>query len=371
MKIAVVTTSRSEYSSNRWIIKEIQSDEDLELRLFVGGTHLSSIFGQTYKEIEKDGIKDFYKIEFTFGSDSPQALSKSVGVAIISVAQIFEKDRPDFLLINGDRYELYGFIIPAMMYGIPVGHIGGGEITEGAIDDQIRHSITKLSHLHFVSCKEYARNISLLGEEDWRIHVVGAEGLENIIRLNFYTQEELFKEIGLNLKKPTILVTYHPATAERNVSVEEQITCLLRALEKFKDLQIIFTAPGAEVGSEIIFKKIKQFVSQNSDRSKFFESLGGKLYLSILKNVKCIVGNSSSGIIEAPTLRIPTINIGNRQKGRVKAKSVIDVGYSTDEIIKALSKILSDPEYIEEITSGNSPFGSGYVSRRIIMEIFV
>ena len=369
MKIAVVTTSRSEYSLDRWTIKEIQSDQNLELQLLVGGSHLSPPFGETYKEIEEDGIKDFYKIEFTFGSDSSQALSKSVGVAAISVAQIFEKDRPDFLLINGDRYELYSFIIPAMMFRIPIGHIGGGEVTEGAIDDQIRHSITKLSHLHFVSCKEYARNISLLGEEDWRIHIVGAEGLENIIRLNFYTQEELSEKIGLNLKKPTILATYHPATAEKHISVKQQISSLLEALEKIENLQIIFTAPGVEVGSEIIMKKVKQFVSQNSGKTRFFESLGGKLYLSILKNVRCIVGNSSSGIIEAPALKLPTINIGSRQKGRVRAKSVIDISYDVDKITNTLERILSDKEYVEKITSGHSPFGDGKVSKRIVRAI--
>lgn len=369
MKIAVVTTSRSEYSLLRWIIKEIGDDKELELQLLCGGSHLSSFFGESYKEIEEDGIRSFYKVEFTFGSDSSQALSKSVGVAIMSVAQIFENDRPDFLLVNGDRYELYGFVIPAMMFNIPIGHIGGGEITEGALDDRIRHSITKLSHLHFVSCEEYARNVSLLGEEDWRIHIVGAEGLENIIRMGFYNQEDLSRKIGLDLRKPTVLVTYHPATAEREVSVEQQIDVLLEALGRFKNLQIIFTAPSVEEGFEIIFKKVKQFVSQNAERAKFLETLGGKFYLSLMKNVKCVIGNSSSGIIEAPALKIPTINIGNRQKGRLKAKSIIDVGYDVNEIFNSLHKIIDDPMFVQTLVSNGSLLEGGYVSKRIVQAI--
>lgn len=369
IKIAVVTSTRSEYSLDRWIIKEIQNDKDLELQLLVGGSHLASLFGKTCEEIEADGIKNFYKIEFTFGSDSPQALSKSVGVAAISVAQIFEMDKPDFLLLNGDRYELFAFVVSAMLFKIPIGHIGGGEITKGAIDDQIRHSITKLSHLHFVSCEVYARNISLLGEEDWRIHIVGAEGLENIVKLKFYSKQEILEKIGLDLNKPTILVTYHPATVEREISVAQQIGGLLETLGKFKNLQIIFTAPGVEVGSEIILKKVKQFISQNSDRARFFESLGGKLYLSVLKNVRCVVGNSSGGLIEAPTLKVPTINIGNRQGGRVRAKSVIDVSYDANEIAKALHRILNDHQFVKEIISDVNLFGDGYVSKRIIKVI--
>jgi GDP/UDP-N,N'-diacetylbacillosamine 2-epimerase (hydrolysing) len=369
MKIAVVTTARSEYSLNRWIIKRILDDKDLELQLLVGGSHFASLYGETYKEIEGDGINNFYKIEFSLGSDSHQALSKSVGVATISVAQIFEYDRPDFLLVNGDRYELFAFAIPALLFRIPIGHIGGGEITEGAIDDMVRHSITKCSSLHFVSCEEYARNISLLGEEDWRIHIVGAEGIENIIKLGEYSLEELKKMLDLDLSKPTVLISYHPATAEININPEEQIDILLNALDQFKDLQLIFTAPGVEHGAEIFFKRIESFILTNPERARFYKSLGGKLYLSVLRNVKCIIGNSSSGIIEAPFLKVPTINIGNRQKGRVRAKSVIDVGYDTQKIAELLKRILSDHSFVREITSGKYPFGNGNVSNNVINAI--
>ena len=369
MKIAVVTTTRSEYSLNRWIIKRILDDKDLELQLLVGGSHFASLYGETYKEIEEDGINNFYKIEFTLSSDSPQALSKSVGVAAISVAQIFANDKPDFLLVNGDRYELFAFIIPALLYRIPIGHIGGGEITEGSIDDMIRHSITKCSSLHFVSCEEYAKNVSLLGEEDWRIHIVGAEGIENIIKLGEYSLGEIRKMLNLDLLNPTVLVSYHPATAEINITPEDQINILLRTLEQFNNIQIIFTAPGVEHGAEIFFKKIEDFALRYPERVRFYKSLGGKLYLSILKNVKCIIGNSSSGIIEAPFLKIPTINIGNRQKGRVRAKSVIDVDYDPQKIAYLLKRILEDDNFVHEITSGRYPFGNGNVSNNVINAI--
>ena len=369
MKIAVVTTTRSEYSLNRWVIKRILNDRDLELQLLVGGSHFASLYGKTYKEIEEDGVNNFYKIEFTLGSDSFQALSKSVGVASISVAQIFEYDKPDFLLINGDRYELFAFVMPALLFRIPIGHIGGGEITEGAIDDMVRHSITKCASLHFVSCEEYARNISLLGEEDWRIHIVGAEGIENIIKLKQYSLGELKKFLSLDLSKPTVLISYHPATAEINIGPEEQIDILLKALDQFKDLQLVFTAPGVEHGAEIFFKKVENYASKYPERVKFYKSLGGKLYLSVLKNVKCIIGNSSSGIIEAPFLKIPTINIGNRQRGRVKIKSVIDVGYDPQKIAELLKRILSDHSFVRAITSGKYPFGNGNVSNNIVNAI--
>jgi len=365
MKIAVVTTTRSEYSLNRWIIKRILDDKDLELQLLVGGSHFASLYGETYKEIEADGINNFYKIEFTLSSDSPQALSKSVGVAAISVAQIFANDKPDFLLVNGDRYELFAFIIPALLYRIPIGHIGGGEITEGSIDDMIRHSITKCSSLHFVSCEEYAKNVSLLGEEDWRIHIVGAEGIENIIKLGEYSLGEIRKMLNLDLLNPTVLVSYHPATAEINITSEDQINILLKSLEQFNNIQIIFTAPGVEHGANIFFKKIEDFALRYPERIRFYKSLGGKLYLSILKNVRCIMGNSSSGIIEAPFLKIPTINIGNRQKGRVRAKSVIDVDYDPQKIAYLLKRILEDDNFVHEITSGRYPFGNGNVSNNV------
>jgi len=366
MKIGVVTTSRSEYSLNRWVIKGIIEDKDLELQLLVGGSHFSKTFGNTFTEIEEDNIKNYYKIEFLLDSDTPQALSKSIGVATISIAQIFERDRPDFLLINGDRYELFAFVIPAILFKIPIGHIGGGEVTEGAIDDRIRHSLTKLSHLHFVSCKEYAQNIRLLGEEKWRIHIVGAEGIENIIRLGLFDKNEILNKIGLDLDNPTILISFHPATEENSVSVEEQIDSVLKALDRFKGLQYIFTAPGAEVGSNIVIEKIKSFVHKHKDKSIYVENLGGKMYLSVLKNCKCIVGNSSSGIIEAPFLKVPTLNIGNRQKGRVRAKSVIDVAYNSEEIYQKLKTILTNRDYVLQITSGEYPFGDGKVSDKVI-----
>ncbi|ADA66517.1 UDP-N-acetyl-D-glucosamine 2-epimerase, UDP-hydrolysing [Thermotoga petrophila RKU-10] len=368
MKIAFFTFTRAEYGLLRWSIKRAQGCPDFDVRVFVGGSHIAKSYGMSVNEIINDGVKIDYLVDFLLDSDEPSALSKSVGVGIVSISQILINYKPDFIVILGDRYELYVTIIPALLYRIPIIHIAGGEITEGALDEQIRHSITKLSHIHIVSNERYAENISKMGEEDWRIHVLGSPGIENIYRFKLKSIEELKEELGIDFSVPTILVTYHPVTLETRVTTEEQIENLLEALSYFKDFQIVFTAPGAEVERGIIMDKIQTFVRENP-RAFLFKNLGTLLYLSIAKHSKVVVGNSSSGIIEIPSLKVPTVNIGDRQKGRIAAESVIHCGYDSDSIIKAIKKAIEDKNFIEKVKNVRNPYdpyGDGDFSGRFL-----
>ena len=362
MKIAIFTATRAEYGLLRWTIKSLQ--ELFEIYVIVGGTHLSSIDGYTIKEVKKDKIKNILKLPFLNVSKTAPALTSSIGNGLIQISQVFSYIRPDFLLILGDRYELFIPAIGSMMFGIPIIHLSGGERTEGLIDEQVRHAITKMVHIHMPSTTLYAENISKMGEEDWRIHIVGAPGLENIKRLELYKKEEILKLTGIDVNKDTVICTYHPVTLEGEDSVRWQIKNLLEALSKF-DLQIVFTRPNAEVGSDEIVNMIKKFVNDNS-RAYFFDSLGSRLYLSFLKYAKAIIGNSSSGIIEAPSFSIPTVNIGNRQEGRLQPESVIQTGYSVDEIYKGIGKALYDREFLAKIKTIKNPYGDGNVSKYVI-----
>jgi len=355
LKVAFFTFTRAEYGLLRWSIKELQNNEKFHVELFVGGAHLAKRYGITVEEIEKDCARIDHTVEFLIDSDTPAAFSKSVGIAIVSVAQVFTNDKPDIIVILGDRYELYTAVVPALLHNIPIVHIEGGAKTIGAIDEQVRHSITKLSHVHVVSTKEYAENISRMGEEDWRIQVLGSPGIENIYRFRLKSIEELRKELGIDLSVPTILVTYHPVTLERKITTEEQIVNLLEALIHFKDFQIIFTASGAEVESNVIMKKIQKFVESNQ-KAFLFDNLGSLLYLSVAKHCKAVVGNSSSGIIEIPSLKVPTVNIGDRQKGRVAAESVIHCGYDSKDIVKAIEKAVGDEEFLKKVSKVRNPY---------------
>lgn len=366
MRVAVVTTSRSEYSADCRIIKALEQNADFDLRLIVGGTHFSKEHGETCRDIEKDGFKDYYKLKTVFDSDAPEKLAEYVSATMKEAAVLLADIKPDILLLNGDRFELYAFAVPALLLNIPLAHIGGGEITAGAFDDNIRHSITKLAHFHFVSCEDYARNISRLGEEDWRIHIVGAEGLENIVKQRKMSLTEVNERIGLDLSKPTILITYHPATAEFRFNPLQQIGIVLEALAEFGGVQFLFTAPAPDPGAEVIREKIAEFCEKHPDNAKFIENLGPKLYINVARYVKCVAGNSSSGIIEIPFLKVPTINIGKRQDGRKKSKSVLDVPLNAGRIVNALQQVMNDSEYVAQLTSGPFLFGDGQVSGRVL-----
>jgi len=365
--IFIFTSTRADYGLQRWIIKEMQKNNKINTYLVVGGTHLSEEYGNTIEEILKDNIENIIKVPFLNNSLDVSSLTSSIGNGIIQASQIFSLYKPNYVILACDRYELFIMAIAALLYQVPIIHLHGGENTTGVIDEQVRHAITKMAHIHMPSTELYAENISKMGEEDWRIHIVGAPGLENIKRLELYKKEEILKLTDIDVDKNTIICTYHPVTLEGEDSVRWQIKNLLEALSKF-DLQIVFTRPNAEVGSDEIVNMIKEFVD-NNPKAYFFDSLGSKLYLSFLKYAKAVVGNSSSGIIEVPSFLIPTVNIGNRQEGRLQPESVIQTGYSVNEICKGIEKAMYDTEFLTKIKTIKNPYGDGNASKYVIETI--
>lgn len=335
-KVCVVTGTRAEYGLLKPLIKRINNDSNMELQLVVTGMHLSPEFGLTYQEIEQDGFKITERNEMLLSSDTPNGITKSIGLGIIGFADIFTKIVPSIVIILGDRYEIFAAATAAMIHRIPIAHIHGGELTEGVIDESIRHAITKMSILHFTSTESYRSRIIQMGEQPERVFCVGALGVENIKKQPLMNKHELEESINLKLDKPYILVAFHPVTLEYN-TVKEQFENLLEALDGMKDYQIVFTKANADTDGRIINYKIDEYVNNNRKRAAAFASLGMIRYLSALRYCDMIVGNSSSGIIEAPSFHIPTINIGDRQRGRVRGKSIIDCGSTSKEIIKAIN----------------------------------
>jgi GDP/UDP-N,N'-diacetylbacillosamine 2-epimerase (hydrolysing) len=363
-KIFMFTSTRADYGLQRLMIKRMQICTKFNTYLIVGGAHLLEKYGYTVNEISRDNIKNIIQLPFLNDLTDKFSLVSSVGDGLKRISRIFFTYKPDYIILLGDRYELFIMAITALICQIPIIHLHGGELTEGVIDEQVRHAITKMAHIHMPSTELYAENISKMGEENWRIHIVGAPGLENIKKSKLYTKEKILKLTGVDVNKPTIICTYHPVTLEGEDSVRWQIKNLWEALSKF-DLQIIFTRPNAEVGSDNIVNMIKKFVD-NNPKAYFFDSLGSKLYLSFLKYAKAVVGNSSSGIIEAPSFLIPTVNIGNRQEGRLQPESVIQTGYSINEIYKGLEKALYDTEFLTKIKNIKNPYGNGEATKYVV-----
>ena len=330
-KVCIVTGTRAEYGLLRPIIKKVDNGADMELQLVATGMHLSPEFGLTYQEIEQDGFAITERNEMLLSSDTPNGITKSVGLGIIGFADIFTRIEPDMVIILGDRYEVLAAATAAMIHRIPIAHIYGGELTLGAIDDAIRHSITKMSTLHFTSTKEYKKRVIQLGEEPDHVFCVGALSVENIKTQNLMSREKLSQSIGFSLDMPYVMVTFHPVTLENNTA-GEQFENLLAALEQHKEYHIIFTKANADTDGRIINQKIDQYVEWNHNRAIAFVSLGMIRYLSALQYCEMVIGNSSSGITEAPSFHVPTINIGNRQSGRIRAESVIDCGNRVEEI---------------------------------------
>ena len=339
-KICVVTGSRSEYSLLFYLLKAIKNHKLLKLSLVVTGSHLSSEYGSTYKEIIKDGFKIHSKINIIDNKNNSFSLSKSTGIGLISFSKVFEKIKPDLIIILGDRYEMLAVASAALYKNIPIAHIHGGESTEGAIDEAIRHSITKMSWFHFTATAKYRERVIQLGENPDRVFNVGGLGVHALSKINIYSKKYLEKKFSVKFNKLNLLVTLHPVTLENKTS-ENNITQLLNALKNFKNSNIFFTMPNADKDSKIITIKIKEFVSNNSKNCFFFKSLGLKYYYSFLKNVDAVIGNSSSGIIEAPSFKVPTINIGDRQKGRIFATSIINCKPREKDIINAINQISS------------------------------
>ncbi len=362
-KVCVVTGTRAEYGLLYWLMKEIEADDSLDLQVIVTGMHLSPEFGLTYKEVEKE-FKIDKKIEMLLSSDTPVGISKSMGLAQISFAESYEELKPDIVVVLGDRYEIFSAAAAAMIARIPIAHIHGGEATEGLIDESIRHSITKMSHLHFTAAEDYRKRVIQLGEDPKRVFNVGGMGIENIKRLKLLNREEFEKSINFKFNKKNILVTFHPVTLENSTS-KEQFQELLEVLDSLEETSIIFTKANSDTDGRVINQMIDDYVSKNSNRAAAFASLGQLRYLSALQFMDAVVGNSSSGLIEAPSFKIGTINIGDRQKGRIKAESVIDCAPNRKEIREAFEKLYS-AEFQGRLKNVSNPYGDGMVSRKIV-----
>lgn len=362
-KLCIVTGSRAEYGLLKPLMEEIKGDKALSLQVIATGMHLSPEFGLTYREIEKDKFRIDEKIEILLSSDSQVGTSKSMGLAMAGFAEAYGRLSPDIAVVLGDRFEIFCATAAALVCGVPVAHIHGGEITEGAIDDAFRHSITKMSHLHFAAVEEYRRRIIQLGESPDRVFNVGALGLDNIKKTGLLSRNELENKFGFKLDRHNLLVTFHPVTLEKNSS-GKQLESLLEVLGELKDTTIIFTKANADTGGRMINKMIYGYASENPDKAVVLTSMGQQGYLSAMRLVDAVVGNSSSGIIEAPSFRIGTINIGDRQKGRVRAKSVIDCAPTAKSIRGALRKLYSR-EFQESLKAVINPYGNAGAAKRI------
>lgn len=360
--IGVVTTSRADYGLYRPILRRMQDDPRLQLHLIASGTHLVRSAGMTSREIESDGFRIADRVEALLASDSPEAIAKAAGVAAMGFAQVFSRAAPDLVLVLGDRYEMHAAALAALPFRIPVAHVHGGELTEGAIDDALRHSMTKLSHLHFASTAEYARRIVQMGEAPWRVVVSGAPGLDNLEGFAPLEWPELCARFALRIEPRYLLVTYHPVTLEYD-DTEHQITGLFTALER-ASMPILFTMPNRDTWGGVVREGIERFVARHP-RSQAVETLGTEGYYSAMSHAAAMVGNSSSGIVEAASFHLPVVNVGNRQAGRVRGENVVDVGYGADEIADGIATALSDG-FRRRASSAANPYYAGGASARIV-----
>ncbi|HEY8938370.1 MAG TPA: UDP-N-acetylglucosamine 2-epimerase [Cyclobacteriaceae bacterium] len=363
-KICVVTGTRAEYGLLYWTIKKLADDSDIELQLVVTGMHLSPEFGMTYQQILADGFKIDKKIEMLLSSDSTVGINKSLGLGIVSFGEAFSELQPDLILLLGDRFEIFGAAAAAMISRIPVAHCHGGETTEGVIDEPIRHSVTKMSHLHFTANEAYSKRVIQLGERPDRVFNVGALGIENINKLKLLDRAAFEQSIESTLGKRNVLVTFHPVTLE-TASAGEQFRTLLRVLDELTDVKMIFTKSNADTDGRIINQLIDEYVNANSDKAIAFTSLGQLRYLSAIQFVDAVIGNSSSGIAEVPSFKKPTVNIGDRQRGRIKALSIIDCEPDYYSVKDAVSKAL-DEQFQISIKDVENPYGKGNASDQII-----
>lgn len=363
-KICVVTGTRAEYGLLMPLLEKLKNAKDLELQLLVTGMHLSPEFGLTYKLIEADGYKINEKVDILLSSDTPVGISKSMGLGMIGFSESFERLQPDLVILLGDRFETFAAAATASAARIPIAHLHGGETTEGAFDEAFRHAITKMSWLHFTSAELYRKRVIQLGEEPARVFNVGAIGIENIVKMPLMTKAELEENLGIQFNKKLLLVTFHPVTLENNTSAT-QFKELLESLDKIEDVTIIFTKANSDTDGRIINQLIDEFTTLHSKKTLSFTSMGQLRYLSTMKIATAVIGNSSSGIIEAPSFKVPTVNIGDRQKGRIQADSVIDCEPKKEEIDKAIKIALSD-DFRNKLNKMDNPYGDGEVSDKVI-----
>ena len=357
----IITGSRSEFGLLHPLIKNIKQNKNFKLNLIAHGSHFNKNFGNTFEEIEDSNIKITNKIIIKTDNYSQKGIVNFFSLSVNAFSKLFDKKKIDLIILLGDRFETYAAAISAYFYNIPIAHIHGGEITHGSLDDGIRHSITKLSNFHFVSNKTYKKRIIQLGENPKSIFSVGALGIENINTIKFMSKLNIQKKLNINISSTTLLVTFHPITT-RNAENKKYIENLLFALDKIKNVKIIFTKSNTDSDNSIINNKIYKYVRNNSQKSYFFKSLGTINYLSLLKHIDCLVGNSSSGIFEAPYLKIPTVNIGERQQGRVMSNSVINCNYESRNIIKSINYAINNKKKLDY----KKLYGSGKVSSKIV-----
>ncbi len=360
--IGVVTTSRADWGIYRPLLKAIQGEPGLELRLIVSGMHLAPEFGLTMRQIEQEGWPVAAKVEMLLSSDSPEGVAKSMGLGVMGFAQALAQINPDLLVILGDRFEMLSAAVAALPLGLPLAHLHGGELTLGAMDDAARHAMTKLSHLHFVSTREYARRVVQMGEEPWRVTVCGALSLDNLEGMELLDLSALGQELDLNLDPAPLLVTYHPVTREPGQG-PAQMAELLAALEQ-AGRQAVFTLPNADAGGRELASMVRSFTSDHP-WAAIRDNLGTQKYFSLMKHAAAMVGNSSSGIIEAPSFGLPVVNVGARQAGRVRGANVVDVGCGRREIQAGIAQAL-EPSFRQGLAGVPNPYGDGGAAGRVV-----
>lgn len=363
-KICIVTATRAEYGLLKPLMSRLQASNDFELQVLVTGAHLSPEFGLTYQLLERDGFEIDEQVEMLLSSDTAVGIAKSMGAGMMGYADAFRRMQPDAIVILGDRYEMLSVASTATVFKIPIIHLHGGEITEGAYDDALRHAITKLSALHFTSTEQYRARVIQMGEQPERVFNVGAIGLDNIVALPLLTRAELEDDLGVRFKKYNYQVTFHPETLS-SMSSKEQFQIVLDAIAQEEDSYFIFTKANADTDGRIINQMIDEFVSKNPEKAIAYHSLGSLRFLSVLKICNAIVGNSSSGIIEAPSLRIPTINIGDRQKGRVQAESILNCAVDVTSISECFQKV-KEIGLRSAIEGIQNPYGDGGTAEKIM-----
>jgi len=364
MKICIATGTRAEYGLLKPLIEKISADNDFTLQLLVTGAHLSPEFGLTYRQIEADGYMIDAKVEMLLSSDTAEGITKSMGLGMIGYAGALKRLAPDLLVILGDRYEMLSIASTALIYRIPIAHIHGGELTEGAYDDAIRHAITKMSALHFTSTEAYRQRVIQLGEQPERVFNVGAIGLDNFQSLQLLSKRELEEDLHITFNRFNYLVGFHPETLS-DQSVEEQFDALLQAIDEQANSFFIFTKANADTNGRIINQMMEAYVTKNPRKSSLFASLGSLRYLSVMKQVTAVVGNSSSGILEAPSAGTATINIGDRQKGRIQAESIVNCSTQKEDILQAFQKVQSE-DFRNKLNDITNPYGKGNASNQII-----
>ena len=362
-KICIITGTRAEYGLLRWVMQGIKDDPELTLQIIATGMHLSPEFGLTYRDIEKDGFQIDRKVEMLTSSDTAVGIAKSMGLGLIGFADALNELKPDLIVVLGDRFEIFSAVSAALVARIQIAHLHGGELTEGAFDDAIRHSITKMSHLHFVAAEEYRQRVIQLGEQPDRVFLVGGLGIDNIKRLKLLDREELEDSLDFKLGSKNLLITFHPVTLE-TATASEQMAQLLAVLAKLDDTQLIFTMPNADTDGRVLIKMVREFVAQHSN-ARAYTSLGQLRYLSCVSHVDGVIGNSSSGLAEVPSFRTGTINIGDRQRGRLRAASVINCEPTHQSIATALTKLYSI-DFQKSLSNVTNPYGDGGASEKVV-----